>query len=82
VAEQHHALNQKLRGHYAYYGVTGNAQALRCFVRMTERWWRYWLVRRNHRAHLDWQRFTQLLLHYPLLPPRVVRSVYPRAVNP
>ena len=24
IAEQHRTLSQKLRGHYAYYGITGN----------------------------------------------------------
>ena len=26
--DQQAALSRKLRGHYAYYGITGNAQAL------------------------------------------------------
>lgn len=82
VSEQHAAINRKLRGHYAYYGVTGNARALKRFLRLTERAWRKWLDRRNHRAHLPWPRFKQLLQRYPLLPPRVVHSVYPRAANP
>ena len=28
IAEQHQTLSQKIRGHYAYYGITGNALAL------------------------------------------------------
>ena len=31
LAEQQHTLNQKLRGHYAYYGVTGNSEAMNRF---------------------------------------------------
>jgi group II intron reverse transcriptase/maturase len=82
LAEQQAALNRKLRGHYAYYGVTGNARALSRFLHMTERSWRKWLNRRNHRAHMSWVRFKPLLVRYPLLPPRVVHSIYPRAANP
>lgn len=82
LAEQHEALNRKLRGHYAYYGVTGNARALSRYLRMAERAWRKWLNRRNHRAHLPWPRFKQLLQRYPLLPPHVVHSIYPRAAKP
>jgi RNA-directed DNA polymerase len=82
VTEQHAALNRKLRGHYAYYGVTGNARALQRFLRMTERAWCKWLNRRNHRAHMTWPRFKCLLQRYPLLPVRVVHSVYLRAANP
>jgi len=82
LAEQHEALNRKLRGHYAYFGVTGNARALSRYLRLAERAWRKWLNRRNHRAHMQWPRFKQLLQRYPLLPPRVVHTIYPRAANP
>lgn len=82
LAEQHLAINRQLRGHYAYYGVTGNARALRRYLRTAERAWRKWLNRRNHRAHMEWARFKQVLQRYPLLPPRVVHSIYPRAANP
>jgi group II intron reverse transcriptase/maturase len=82
VAEQHEAIKRKLRGHYAYYGVTGNARALSRYLRLAERAWRKWLNRRNHRAHLQWPRFKQLLQRYPLVPPRVVHSIYPRAAKP
>ena len=82
LAEQHEAINRKLRGHYAYYGVTGNACALSRYLRQAERAWRKWLNRRNHRAHMQWPRFKQLLQRYPLLPPRVVHSIYPRAAKP
>lgn len=82
VRDQHRMLNQKLRGHYAYYGITGNARALKRFLYMTQRLWRKWLDRRNHRARMDWPRFQGLLARYPLLPARVVHSVYPRAAKP
>ena len=82
VAEQQMALNRKLRGHYNYYGVTGNARALSNFRRMVERLWRKWLSRRSRKAHLDWAAFRRLLRHYPLTPPRVAHSVYCRAANP
>jgi group II intron reverse transcriptase/maturase len=82
LAEQHEAINRQLRGHYAYYGVTGNARALSRYLRLAERTWRKWLNRRNHRAHMEWPRFKQTLRRYPLLPPQIVHSVYRRAANP
>ncbi len=82
VAEQHAVINRKLRGHYAYYGVTGNARAFSRYLRLTERAWRKWLDRRNHRAHVTWEWFKPMLTRYPLLPPRIVHSIYPRAANP
>ena len=32
LREQQQKLNEKLRGHYAYYGVTGNSAALSRFL--------------------------------------------------
>jgi RNA-directed DNA polymerase len=41
IAEQHRTLNQKLRGHYAYYGITGNYNALQRFREEVRRlWWK------------------------------------------
>ena len=82
VAVQQAELNRKLRGHYSYYGVTGNMRALASFHRTVERLWRKWLSRRSRKAYLNWEKFKRLLGHYPLAPPRVVHSVYARAANP
>jgi RNA-directed DNA polymerase len=82
VAVQYAAINRKLRGHYAYYGVTGNSRALSRYRQLVERTWRVWLNRRSQRARMTWERYKQLLRRYPLLPPRVVHSIYPRAANP
>jgi len=82
VAEQQRELGQKLRGHYAYYGITGNHPALSRFYRAAERVWRQWLDRRSHRARMSWERFWRLKARYPLPPPRVVHSAYRLAANP
>ena len=82
VSEQHEMLNRKLRGHYAYYGVTGNGRAVGRFRYETERLWRKWLDRRSNRAKMNWERFSRLLERYPLAPPRVVHTIYPSAANP
>ena len=81
VAAQQAALNQQLRGHYQYYGVTGNAPALATFHRQVQRRWRTWLSRRSRAAHLSWEAFRRLLRHYPLTPPRVVHSIHRRAAS-
>ena len=69
-------LTRKVRGHYAYYGVTGNGPMLTNFVHAVERTWQRWLSRRSQRARIAWDRFQQLLTTLPLPPPRVVHSVY------
>lgn len=75
VAAQHEVLSQKLRGHDAYFGVTGNAERLYELRRVAARAWRFWLNRRSQRAGMTWERFYRLLQWYPLPPPRVVHSV-------
>ena len=79
IDEQHAGLTRRLRGHYAYYGITGNGRALARLQRQTERCWRKWLNRRSNRSGMNWDRFCLVLALYPLPPPRVVHSVYRRA---
>jgi group II intron reverse transcriptase/maturase len=76
VAEQQRALGRKLRGHDAYYGITGNARALSRLRFEAQRRWRKWLNRRSHATRLDWSAFNRLLKRYPLPPARVVHSVH------
>jgi len=76
VAEQHRVLSLKLRGHYSYYGVTGNARSLSNFLHQVKRIWRKWLSRRSRGKPMPWERFLHLLSRYPLPLVRVVHSVY------
>ncbi len=76
VTDQHRVLTSKLRGHDAYYGVTGNCRALQRLRAAVRRGWRKWLDRRGGRRRMDWSRFTRLLQRYPLPPARVVHSIY------
>lgn len=75
IAEQCKALGQKMRGHFGYYGITGNSEALARFAREVERVWHRWLSRRSQRGRMDWSHFKLLLTRYPLPPPRAVHSV-------
>jgi RNA-directed DNA polymerase len=76
IDEQQRSLNLKLRGHYSYYGITGNFRALKCFADGVKATWRCWLNRRSQRARMFWAKYDRLLKRYPLLPPKVVQSVY------
>jgi hypothetical protein len=81
VPEQHATLSQKLRGHDAYYGITGNSRAL-CNLRyVVTRIWRKWLSRRSRAGGLSWERFKRLGAYFALPPPRVVHSVYRQAAK-
>jgi hypothetical protein len=75
IPEQHQTLGQKLLGHFAYYGITGNGGALHRFRDAVARLWRKWLSRRTRGRYFSWADFTRLLKRYPLPPPLVVHSV-------
>lgn len=76
VREQHKTLVAKVRGHYNYFGITGNSRALGRFLHEVKRAWRKWLHRRSNRARMTWERFRLLVSRYPLPWPRIVHSVY------
>ncbi|HJL18116.1 MAG TPA: group II intron reverse transcriptase/maturase [Sandaracinaceae bacterium LLY-WYZ-13_1] len=76
LREQQSALAAKLRGHFGYFGITGNARALECFRKGVLRAWRTWLDHRGGRRRMTWERFWRLLDHYPLPRARVARSIY------
>jgi RNA-directed DNA polymerase len=82
VAEQHTMLSLKVRGHYRYFGITGNSRALSRYLHEVERQWRRWLDRRSSRAKMTWDRFRLLLRRYPLPLPYVAHSNYAIAAKP
>jgi hypothetical protein len=78
---QQQALAQKLRGHFGYFGIIGNSEALGRFRHEVIRVWRKWLDRRSQRARMNWDRMNALLEHYALPTPRI-RAPSIRAANP
>jgi len=72
VAWQRDHLARKLRGHYAYYGITGNYRALDQYWSGMKNVWRKWLNRRSQRARMPLERFWRLLKRHPLPRPRIV----------
>jgi group II intron reverse transcriptase/maturase len=81
VKWQHERLSKALAGHYSYFGITGNGEALKRLRYHVERLWRKWLNRRSWRARMTWERFRLLQDRYPLPPVRIVHSIY-REVSP
>jgi group II intron reverse transcriptase/maturase len=69
-------LASKLRGHYQYYGVSGNSRMLKIFRYQVMRMLHKWLNRRSQRNQWSWKRFTEYLEHYPLPLPNIVHKFY------
>jgi len=82
VAEQATELGQKLRGHYQYYGITGNWRSLARFFGCVIRIWQKWLNRRSQRSRLNWTNFCGLMSRHPLPKPQAYRSTYRLRANP
>ena len=70
VRKQHAGLSCRLRGHFNYFGVNGNLDALRRVSRHAERLWIKWLRRRSQRKR-PWSHFKQLLEQFLLPVPRI-----------
>jgi len=81
IEDQHKTLCQKLQGHAAYYGITGNSPALARFRHEVLQVWRKWLLRRRRawRARAGW--FGRLVARYPVPYLRCVHSVYRSVAN-
>jgi len=78
IAEQHPTLCQKLRGHFAYYGITGNSIALARFRQAVQRLWWHWLGRRRSGNRPTWAQFLRFEQRWALPPPVAIHSVYRR----
>jgi group II intron reverse transcriptase/maturase len=80
LRDQHAALSRRLRGHFLYFGVNGNARSLQLVRYRTERLWMKWLRRRSQRGkRLTWERFSAYLTAHPLPTPRITIQVWARA---
>jgi RNA-directed DNA polymerase len=72
IRDQHTHLSAMLRGHYAYYGISGNIRRLRAYHLRVVRIWRKWLSRRDRRGRFLWSRLDAILKRQPLPSPRIV----------
>ena len=75
IKEQHQKLVQKLRGHYGYYGITGNFYSLLEFRERARKIWRRKLSRRRRDGDVTWAQVLRLEKHYNLPRARVVHGL-------
>jgi RNA-directed DNA polymerase len=74
-------LRRKLQGHYNYYGITDNSNALCRFQYEVTRMIFKWLNRRSQRKSFEWDKFELFLNKYPLPEPRIKVNIYERRPN-
>jgi len=81
TAELWEAAKAKLRGHYAYYGVTDNLPGIKRFGEEVEKLLMKWLNRRGKRHFLTWDKFQEMMKRFPLPKPRIMVKMFPVTVK-
>ncbi len=66
----------KLRGHFAYYGVTDNSKGISRFAYEIRRVLFKWLNRRGKRGCMNWEKFNFFLKKFPLPKPRIMVNLF------
>jgi group II intron reverse transcriptase/maturase len=69
-------LAAKLRGHYEYYGISGNYASLRAYYRETGKLVYKWINRRSQKKSMNYEQFTQYLKRFPLPKPEIKHNIY------
>jgi len=72
------ALNRKMRGHYAYYGISGNFTGIRDFYQYVKIALFKVSNRRSQRNSLTWDKYERLLEKFPILKPRLYVNIWAR----
>lgn len=75
LREQVEKLGLKLKGHFGYYGITGNSDALGRYRWEVIKSWRKCLARRGDPHGMSWERMHRLLDFFYLPEARVVHSL-------
>lgn len=66
----------KLRGHYAYYGVTGNYRSINKYAYLVKMLLYKWMDRRGKRGSMNFDKLDKLLQRFPLPKPRIVVNLW------
>ena len=66
----------KLRGHFAYYGVTDNSRGISRFAYEIQCLLFKWLNRRGKRGCMNWEKFNLFLKKFPLPRPHIMVNLF------
>jgi group II intron reverse transcriptase/maturase len=66
----------KLKGHYNYYGVSGNFDGIKSFYCQAEKLAFKWTNRRSQKKSWNWGTFGDYLNKYPLPKPKLTYAIY------
>ena len=69
-------LKAKLRGHFEYYGVSGNYPSIKRYYTLALRLVHKWLNRRSQKKSMSWSKLYNYLNLYPLPQPKIKHNFY------
>ena len=64
-------VSAKLRGHFEYYGISGNYAAIRDFYHLVLKLIFKWINRWIQKKSMNWKQFKNYLKYYPLPLPKI-----------
>lgn len=76
IAELWKLICLKLRGHFEYYGVSGNSISLSKFKDIVKKIAFKWLNRRSQKRSYTWEQFSRFVKFNPLPKPKIKHSLY------
>jgi len=76
IEEWWKVLEAKLRGHYQYYGVSGNYASISAFYRETCMLVFKWINRRSQKKSMNFEQFLDYMNRYPLPKPKIRHNFY------
>jgi RNA-directed DNA polymerase len=69
-------LATKMKGHYAYYGISDNIKGLQTYYANVKRMAHKWINRRSQRTSMNWEEFKSYIERYPLPRPSILHQFY------
>ena len=66
----------KLRGHYAYYGVTDNSAGIARYAYQARMLLFKWLNRQGGKRRMNWEKFARMEKRFPLPQPRITVHLF------
>ena len=68
-------LRSMIRGHYGYYGISGNFASIKNLHFIANKIWRKWLSRRSRKSYINWDYYNKVIAkNYPLPTPKIVHK--------
>lgn len=66
----------KLRGHFQYFGISGNLIGIRRFSLKCKRLLFKWLNRRSQKKNINWKTFSDYISHFNIPKPKIFHNFY------